>query len=442
MKTKRVYVCRDCSGRYPMWHGQCPGCGAWNSLDEQAEQKRPGKAASSGAGVKPVRLGEFSTEGTGRFTTGMELMDEILGGGLTAGQAVLMAGEPGIGKSTLLLQLAGLMSEYGETVYVSAEESMQQLAGRAERLGVAGKGLSAISTARADEAVEILAGPEPPGLMILDSVQTMSLDGLDGLPGSVSQVRAVAAAVTERAKASGTAVIFVGHVTKEGQIAGPKLLEHMVDTVLSLEGDRRQVFRILRVLKNRFGPGQETMIFRMSGLGMEPVADPSEYFLDDRDAGVSGSALVMAADGGRPFAVEIQALSSRTFLNIPRRTALGFDTNRLHLLLAVMEKRLGVSFAQADIYAKIGGGLRLADPGLDVGIAAAILSSFYDVALPADAVFWGEVDLSGRIRPVAGREARMKQAKRLGCGNIFAPGDGKTCCRSLAELQKKLFGRG
>jgi DNA repair protein RadA/Sms len=328
-----------------------------------------------------------------------------------------------------------------DVVYVSAEESMGQLADRATRIDVGGESLMAVSLSRADEAVEILEGPNPPKLMILDSVQTMALESMDGLPGSVSQVRAVAAAVTERAKACGCVVIFVGHVTKDGQIAGPKLLEHMVDTVLSLEGDRHQVFRILRVLKNRFGPGQETLVFRMGGTGMEPVADPSEYFLEDRDAGVSGSAVVMAADGRRPFAVEIQALASRTFLNIPRRTALGFDTNRLHLLLAVMEKRLGLSFAQADIYAKIGGGLRLTDPGLDAGLAAAILSSFYDAALPADAAFWGEIDLSGRIRPVAGGDTRMKQARRLGYNSIFSPGNGKSGCRDLLDLQKRLFGR-
>jgi DNA repair protein RadA/Sms len=368
----------------------------------------------------------------------MPEVDEVLGGGLVPGQAILLAGEPGIGKSTLLLQLAGMAAGKARSLYVSAEESLPQLADRAARLGLPAGDIRALATARADDALAVLQGPEPPDFLVLDSVQTMAVDELDGLPGSVSQVRAVAAATVEAAKRSGAVLLLVGHVTKEGQIAGPKLLEHMVDTVLSLEGDRNHVFRVLRVLKNRFGPGQETLVLSMDGAGLKPVSDPSAYFLEDRDAGVSGSAVVMTAEGRRPFAVEVQALASRSFLSIPRRTALGFDANRLNLLLAVMEKRLKLSFAQADIYAKTGGGLRVADPGLDLGICASVLSSFYDLPLPAEAVFWGEVDLSGRARPVNGGDLRARQAEKLGYGRVYS----SDTCRDLAELQRKLFGKG
>ena len=262
-----------------------------------------------------------------------------------------------------------------------------------------------------NQAEDILACMEAhPALIVVDSVQTMISGRTEGLPGSVSQVRAVATALVERAKQTGVTVILVGHVTKDGQIAGPKLLEHMVDTVLYLEGDKEHLFRILRVVKNRFGPSNEILLFEMKERGMRIIEDPSTFFLQARDTALSGTALVMSMESQRPFVVEVQALVTRTFLAFPRRTALGFDANRLHLLIAVMEKRLQINLGQMDVYAKVGGGLRMKDPGLDLGIVAAILSSLYDRPLPEGAVFWGEVDLNGQIRPVSGHEARERQA--------------------------------
>ncbi|HKK33104.1 MAG TPA: DNA repair protein RadA, partial [Desulfomicrobiaceae bacterium] len=276
-------------------------------------------------------------------------------------------------------------------------------------------------------------------------VQTMASAQVDGIPGSVSQVRAVATQIIEKAKQCGTAVVLVGHVTKEGQIAGPKLLEHMVDTVLYLEGDKQHLFRMLRVVKNRFGPSNELLLFEMQSKGMEVVHDPSTFFLQARDPGLSGTALVMGMEAQRPFAVEVQALATKTFLAFPRRTALGFDSNRLNLLLAVMEKRLRINTGQTDIYAKVGGGLRLQDPGMDLGLVAAVLSSFYDRALPEGAVFWGEVDLNGQIRPVFGQDMRLRQAKRIGYDPIFCPtgnnGKGSRGWSNLVELQRYLFGK-
>ncbi|MDR0338872.1 MAG: DNA repair protein RadA, partial [Desulfovibrio sp.] len=295
-----------------------------------------------------------------------------------------------------------------------------------------------------EDIYPLLESPAPPALLILDSVQTLTSSRAEGLPGNVSQVRAVATEVVERCKKCGAAVILVGHVTKDGTLAGPRLLEHMVDTVISLEGDRQQVFRLLRVLKNRFGPNQEMLIFQMVEQGMELVEDPSTYFLGARDATLSGTAVVMAIDGQRPLAVEIQALVTKSYLAIPRRTGLGFDVNRLHLLLAVLEKRLRLSFAQVDIYAKVGGGMRLLEPGMDAALVAAVLSSYYDAPLPERAVFWGEIDLNGQLRPVAGHSIREAQAKRLGYGPIIRPtvsAKKPGHAATLADMQRILFAR-
>ncbi|WP_022663129.1 DNA repair protein RadA [Paucidesulfovibrio longus] len=440
MKTKEVFRCASCGGQSPRWQGQCPSCKAWNTLEavSVAQGKaRAGRTSESGAGPRPLEdLPEDSLEGR---TTGFPALDQVLGKGLTPGGAVLLGGEPGIGKSTLLLQLAGRQAALGaKSVYLSGEESLPQLKSRAQRLGLLGPGLLAMASNRVEDGLAVLEGPEPPELLIVDSVQTISSPNADGIPGSVSQVRAVSAELVEAAKKSSTTLILVGHVTKDGQIAGPKLLEHMVDTVLYLEGDRSHFSRILRVLKNRYGPSDELVVFVMKELGLEIVDDPSTMFLGSREAALSGSALVMAVEGQRPFAVEVQALASKTFLSIPRRTALGFDTNRLHLLLAVLEKRLRLNLSQYDIYAKISGGLAMRDPGLDLGVVAAVLSSYYDRALPDGAIFWGEVDLNGQVRPVSGRDTRLKQAGRLGHNPVFEA----ESCRTLADLQQRLFGKG
>lgn len=395
-----------------------------------------------------VSLSSLAAESVRSFSTGEETLDRFLGNGLAAGGALLMGGAPGIGKSTLLLQIAGAVAAGGHrTVYLSGEESLPQIRARAERLGVLGDNLLALSTVNAEDGLRQL---EAGGLSLLvaDSVQTLVSPRADGLPGSVSQVRAVATEFIEAARRAETALVLVGHVTKDGQIAGPKLLEHMVDTVLYLEGDRQQAFRLLRVLKNRFGPCLDVLVYSMGGRGMELVHDPSTLFLGARNPALSGTALNMALDGQRPFAVEVQALACRSYLSIPRRTALGVDANRLHLLLAVLEKRLSIHLGEMDLYAKLAGGLRLQDPGMDLALAAAVLSSYYDRPLPERSVFWGEIDLNGQIRPVAGQDIRFAQASRLGYDPIFCPAQEGGSSRkkvkanwvdTLQTLQQSLF---
>jgi DNA repair protein RadA/Sms len=440
-KTHETYQCTACQARSAQWRGQCPVCGQWNTLE--AVRPRPFSPSAAARPEKLIRLAQVPGISEKVFSTGFAALYRVLGQGLVPGSAVLVGGEPGIGKSTLLLQVAGRVAAAGHgALYLSGEESLSQIRSRAERLGVLRDSLYALATTQTEDVLPALEGANPPALLIVDSVQTLTSAKADGLPGNVSQVRAVATEIVEHCRKCGTAVILVGHVTKDGALAGPRLLEHIVDTVIALEGDREQIFRFLRVLKNRFGPNQELLIFQMARQGMELVEDPSTYFLGARDATLSGTAVLMAVDGQRPLAVEIQALVSKSYLTIPRRTALGFDVNRLHLLLAVLEKRLRLTFAQADIYAKAGGGMRLTDPGMDLALVAAVLSSHYDRPLPERAVFWGEVDLNGQIRPVAGQAIRAAQAERLGyspvvCPDIGAPERRKT----LSWMRQTLFPR-
>ncbi len=443
MKTKTIYRCSQCGTTSPRWMGQCPGCRQWNTLE--AGTTPTSKASRCLKEAAPLVSLDHPPPETlvAPIPTHIQGLDGLLGKGLVPGAVLLVGGEPGIGKSTLLLQLASSMTGSGPTsVYVSGEESLGQLQARGKRLGLDLSHVQAMATNQIEDVLAIMEDTHRPGLLILDSVQTMASGEVDGIPGSVSQVRAVAMQVIEKAKASGVCVVIVGHVTKDGQLAGPKILEHMVDTVLSLEGDRQHLFRMLRVLKNRFGPTNELLLFEMQSSGMQVVLDPSTCFLQARDPGLSGTAVVMGLDGQRPFAVEVQALASKTYLTFPRRTALGLDANRLNLILAVMEKRLRLNLGQLDIYAKLGGGLKLSDPGMDVGLIAAILSSVYDRPLPERAVFWGEVDLNGQIRPVVGQAIRLKQARSLGYEPVFCPGTGKEGSSSLMGLYEQLFGAG
>lgn len=455
MRQREIYICAECGARSVQWKGQCPTCQAWNSFEAKLEvQPTAGGRKNSIGGARSLalisegmRLSEVNEQSEKPYSTGMQGLDAILGAGLVPGAALLFGGEPGIGKSTLLLQLAGAVAASGrDTLYLSGEESLGQLKSRAERLNVLHPDLLALASNAVEDALAALEAPRPPALLVVDSVQTLSSPRADGLPGSVSQVRAVATELVEACKRSQTTLVLVGHVTKDGQLAGPKLLEHMVDTVISLEGERGQVFRILRVLKNRFGPNQELLIFEMLREGLKVVEDPATFFLDLRDPTLSGTAVVMALDGQRPFAVEVQALVSRSFLPVPRRAALGFDVNRMHLLLAVLEKRLKLNFGQADIYAKIGGGMKIQEPGMDLGLVAAVLSSFYDIPLPEQAAFWGEVDLNGQVRPVSGQDIRLKQAQRLGYKPLFHPGasgSGKGGgVNTITALQQALFRKG
>ncbi len=451
MKQREVYICTECGTRSVQWKGLCPKCQSWNSMEARLEtQSTSGRKSRAGAslvqtpGSGAQRLSEIDTHSETPYSSGMPSLDAILGKGLVPGAALLFGGEPGIGKSTLLLQLACAVAMSGKgALYVSGEESLGQLKTRAERLGMLHADLSAAASNNVDDVLTVLDGPKAPELLIIDSVQTLSSARADGLPGSISQVRAVATELVEACKRCNTTLVLVGHVTKDGQLAGPKLLEHMVDTVISLEGERGQVFRVLRVLKNRFGPNQELLIFQMKREGLIVVEDPSTFFLDLRDPTLSGTAVVMAMDGQRPFAVEVQALVSRSFLPVPRRAAVGFDVNRMHLLLAVLEKRLKLNFGQTDIYAKIGGGMRIQEPGMDLGLVAAVLSSFYDIPLPEQAAFWGEVDLNGQVRPVSGQDIRLKQAQRLGYKPLFHPsGSGARKVggvNTITALQQALF---
>ena len=446
-KQREEFQCASCGARSPRWTGQCAGCGEWNTIAVMAvaggwSARGTGTQRRAASLAGPEALEELRGETARARPTGIPALDGLLGAGLVPGAALLLGGEPGVGKSTLLLQLAasqaGMGKAAGRTVYVSGEESLPQIRGRAERLGLLGPGLMALATNNADEALAVLQDMgNAPGLIIVDSVQTLASQRAEGIPGSVSQVRAVSGELVEAVKRTQATLVLVGQVTKDGQIAGPKLLEHMVDTVLYLEGDRRDYSRVLRVLKNRFGPSDELLVFTMEEQGLSVVDDPSTFFLGARDATLSGAAVSVAMDGRRPFAVEIQALATKSFLSIPRRAALGFDNNRLHLLLAVLEKRLRLPLGQSDIYVKQGGGLALRDPGLDLGLAAAVLSSYYDAPLPEGAVFWGELDLNGHVRPVAGHETRLKQASRLGYGPLLHSGT----VRTLDDLRRMLFGK-
>lgn len=445
-KVREYYKCSICGAQTFQWMGQCPQCREWNSLEKiKSADSIASKRRNALAEQKSVILSEAEDSNFVPFTSGLQGLDRILGNGFVPGSTLLVGGEPGIGKSTLLLQVCGAVAAKGKKVlYASGEESLAQIKARAERLDVLSDNLLAISTGRVEDVLEEISLCSP-DLLIVDSVQTLTSAEADGLPGNVSQVKAVATSLAELCRQKGCCLVLIGHVTKDGTLAGPRLLEHMVDTVIAIEGDRRQIFRLLRVFKNRFGPNEELLVFQMRRNGLELVDDPSTYFLEARDPALSGTALVMGIDGHRPLVVEVQALVSRTFLNIPRRTALGFDVNRLHLLLAVLEKRLKLNFGQVDIYAKVGGGIKLAEPGLDLALIVAILSSYYDIPLPEKSIFWGEVDLNGQIRPVVAQQQRLNQAERLGFNPILCPAgkDGvksnSTPITTLTQLQRVLF---
>ena len=439
-KIREVYICSSCGAHTAQWLGQCPSCHEWNTLNLSSSHIQKGSNKRIARADKPILLQDVENIGYSPYTCGIQALDRILGNGLVPGSAILVGGEPGIGKSTLFLQVAGFVAAKGKKVlYVSGEESLAQIKARAQRLHVLNPNLSGIATSNVEDALSALDVDKDsiPALMIVDSVQTLTSIDVDGLPGNVGQVRAVATILLEACRKVGCTVILIGHVTKDGSLAGPRLLEHMVDTVISLEGDRRQRFRLLRVYKNRFGPNEELLVFQMNQDGLKIIEDPSTFFLEARDASLSGTAIVMAMDGQRPLAVEVQALVARTFLSIPRRAALGFDVNRLHLLLAVLEKRLKVNFGQVDIYAKVSGGIKLQEPGLDLALIVAILSSYYDIPLPEKAIFFGEVDLNGQIRPVVGQDLRLTQAKRL----KFNPCIYSEEVSTISKLQKLLFSK-
>jgi len=412
-KARTAWRCGQCSHVEPKWAGRCPECGEYGTFIEEVVGSQTASSRTVGGAVRPVRLSEVETAGDRRIPTGVAEFDRVLGGGLVRGSLVLLGGEPGIGKSTLLLQVADSLARSGTRVlYACGEESPAQVKMRAERLGCAGDiGLLPATDVSVVEATALEDGAD---VLIVDSIQTMLDPDSPGTAGSVGQVRASCARLTTVAKAHGITTLVVGHVTKEGAIAGPRVLEHMVDTVLYFEGDRDHAFRIVRAVKNRFGSISEIGVFEMAEEGLCAVANPSAALLEHRPSGVSGSAVMAAMEGSRPVLVEIQALVSPSYLQMPRRLANGIDQQRLLQVLAVLERRAGVSFGQHDVYVSVAGGVRISEPAVDLPLALALASARRDVALPATLASFGELGLAGEVRPVAHASARAAEAGRLG----------------------------
>ncbi|MEO7602758.1 MAG: DNA repair protein RadA [Sphingomicrobium sp.] len=452
-KPKSRYVCQSCGSVSHRWQGQCPDCAQWNSLVQES------------AGVSSIFAAKHNLQGGGRtiplvgletpaalpdrLPSGLAEFDRAIGGGIVAGSALLVGGDPGIGKSTLLLQVAArLASEGRSVVYVSGEESAEQVRLRAIRLGL---GAAPVRLAAATSVRDILTtvGDDAPALLVIDSIQTMHSDLMEGAPGTVSQVRAAAQELVRFAKERGTAVVLVGHVTKDGTIAGPRVLEHMVDTVLSFEGERSHQYRILRAMKNRFGGTDEIGVFAMEGAGLAEVSNPSALFLTNRDEAVSGTSVFPAMEGTRPVLVELQALTVRLASGAtPRRAAVGWDSGRLAMILAVLEARCGMSFATAEVYLNVAGGYRLSDPAADLAVAAALASALSERPVPPDCVILGEIALSGEIRPVAHAGLRLKEAAKLGFTRAWVPkgtkpADGIAVAEfaNLRQLIEQILGR-
>ena len=475
--TRSVFVCQQCGHQSPKWLGRCPGCGAWDALVEEVEsQARPSRLPSVREPPRP--LSEVATGGSARRETGIGEFDRVLGGGLVRGSVVLIGGDPGIGKSTLALQAAFALAARGARVlYVAGEESPEQVKMRAERVslgtcdmpragGSAGSARGA--TAQAQPTSREWSGPwivaetglEPllavvaqlaPDILVIDSIQTMSSADLGSAPGSVGQVREVAARLVNACKGTGIAAFLIGHVTKEGFLAGPRVLEHMVDTVVYFEGDRSHAYRILRAVKNRFGSTNEIGVFEMREGGLAGVPNPSEVFLAERPATAPGSAVVATIEGSRPILVEVQALVTPTTFGTPRRTTLGLDPNRTALLAAVLEKKMGLRLLDRDLFLNVVGGVRLDEPAADLGVVAAIASSYLDRALPADLLVMGEVGLTGEVRAIGRVEMRVREGGTLGFRRAVvpaanarqvAPAEGATVIgiRTLDELWKAAFG--
>ena len=418
-KAKTVWFCSNCGNEYSKWMGKCPACGEWNTMVEKevVTGKRPLAVSVPGAGRKPMPLKDVSTTAEDRVSLGSAEVDRLLGGGIVKGSLVLMGGEPGIGKSTLSLQIP-LSCPSLKVLYVTGEESVKQVKMRADRLGGDASNCLIYSETLMDN---IIAEAEEvaPDLVIVDSVQTMYCQNVESTAGSVTQVKEVAAALLRFAKGSGIPVILIGHITKEGAIAGPKVLEHIVDVVLQFEGENRGPYRVLRSIKNRFGSTAELAVFEMTGAGLRQVANPSELLIPQHEDGLSGTAVSAMLDGNRPFMFEVQALVSSAVYGTAQRSATGFDVRRLNMLLAVLERRAGFKLSQKDVFLNMAGGLRITDPACDLAVVVAVLSSNFDYAIPNDVCFAGEVGLSGEIRPVSQAERRAVEAARLGFKRIF-----------------------
>jgi len=421
-RAKSSFVCQSCGVIASKWQGQCVGCGEWNTLvEEAAPPPASGAPRRKGSKLNLVTLDGAEPEPK-RLASGMDELDRVLGGGLVPGSAVLVGGDPGIGKSTIVLQALAALAGHGRPVlYVSGEEAVGQIKMRARRLRISGSPVLLAAETNLGRILSALDGQTPPAVVVIDSIQTLWTDALDSAPGTVSQVRATAQELIRTAKPKGIAVILVGHVTKDGQLAGPRVLEHLVDTVLYFEGERGHQFRILRAVKNRFGPADEIGVFEMTGNGLAEVANPSALFLSDRDSQASGAAVFAGIEGTRPVLVEIQALTAPSVLGTPRRAVVGWDSGRLAMILAVLEARCGVSFGNRDVYLNVAGGLRVTEPAADLAVAAALLSALTDQPLPPRGIVFGEISLSGAIRPVTQAEQRVKEAVKLGFTEALAP---------------------
>ena len=432
MKAKTVFFCTECGSESPRWSGRCTVCGAWNSMVEQAAE-RPSKNSKMSrvkAPVKVSRITDMQADEEIRFSTGMGELDRVLGGGAVKGSLVLVGGAPGIGKSTLMLQICQQLGKFAKVLYVSGEESTRQLKLRAERLRVDSENLFVLSETRLGDVLECVQ-QEQPDILIVDSIQTLYNEELDSPAGGVGQVKDCTMALMQLAKGQGVTVFVIGHVNKEGSIAGPKVLEHMVDCVLYFEGDRHASYRILRGVKNRFGSTNEIGVFEMQTEGLVEVKNPSEYMLNGRPEGASGSVVACSMEGTRPILIEIQALVCHSNFGIPRRTAAGCDFNRVNLLMAVLEKRARVNLSTSDAYVNIAGGIKMNEPAIDLGIALAVVSSYKDQVIDEKTVVFGEVGLSGEVRAVSMAEQRVLEAKKLGFERVILPA---VCMKSVEKI--------
>jgi DNA repair protein RadA/Sms len=419
------YICQNCGAVYQRWQGKCEACGEWNTIAEETAAVAAVPASQRPRGRGRLFALETLTGATGeapRLVSAIAELDRVTGGGFVRGSVLLLGGDPGIGKSTLLIQTCASLARLGaRVVYISGEEATAQVRLRAERLGLTDAAVELASETSVEDILSTLESGPVPRLVIIDSIQTMWTDTVESAPGTVTQVRGSAQALIRYAKRSGASVILVGHVTKDGQIAGPRVVEHMVDAVLSFEGDAGRDFRILRAIKNRFGPTDEIGVFEMTGLGLEEVSNPSALFLSERDLGSPGTAVFAGMEGTRPLLVEIQALVAPTTLGTPRRAVVGWDNNRLSMVLAVLEAHCGVRLGAHDVYLNVAGGLRIQEPAADLAVAAALVSSLTGAHLSPDTVFFGEISLSGSVRPVAHATARMKEAAKLGFKRATGP---------------------
>jgi DNA repair protein RadA/Sms len=420
-RRSTAFVCQNCGAVTGRWQGKCEACGEWNTIVAESAAPAAQHAGRKGRVFALEPLSGLSQEAP-RLLSGIAELDRVTGGGFVKGSVLLVGGDPGIGKSTLLIQAAAALAKGGyRAVYISGEEAVAQVRLRADRLAISDVAVELAAETSVEDIIATLGSGSLPHFVVIDSIQTMWTDTADSAPGTVTQVRAAAQALIRFAKRSGSALLLVGHVTKDGQIAGPRVVEHMVDAVLSFEGDGSHQFRILRAAKNRFGPTDEIGVFEMTGTGLKEIVNPSALFLSERDLGSPGTAVFAGIEGTRPVLVEVQALVAPSSLGMPRRAVVGWDQNRLSMILAVLEAHCGVKFGSHDVYLNVAGGLRIQEPAADLAAAAALVSSFANAPLPADAVYFGEISLSGAVRPVAQTPARLKEAAKLGFTRAFAP---------------------